>query len=255
MPLALGVLAFLLLATFARSGSASAPSAPVGPAPSDPKLAIDGRRVIIHVPTNADPRRVVVYLHGHGQSVDGVARTLAPIFDASLAPGKRAIVIFPQLADGDPGTLAVDGALRRLIDESLRAVGASYGPATHVSVLAHSGGYLPAAALLDRGGVSVAAVALLDALYGHEDAFERFATRPGVRFGNVFGPTTEGKSIALAERLRARLGTRAFLDVTGATPLSTALAHPVATIRTREPHTLVPQATIATVMQAFYGVR
>jgi hypothetical protein len=81
------------------------------------------------------------------------------------------------------------GALSSL----LRAVD-SAGP---VAIMAHSGGYLATAILL-RDSTIVKKVGLLDALYGEVSTFRSFLSR-SQRFINIYGPSTEEKSIALLD--------------------------------------------------------
>ena len=113
----------------------------------------------------------------------------------------------------DPGRLAADGALRSLVDEVLWRVGDAYGGLStarlvRTVVISHSGGFHAAAALATRGGLPVDELCLLDSLYGEEEAFFGFAdavlTEPGQRcLINLYGSSTERRSLALLARARA----------------------------------------------------
>lgn len=158
--------------------------------------------VAVHIPPGFDARRrpgVILYLHGWlgcvqaalgdvdtSCSEDGDPRpagNLATQLDASRA---NALLVALELRvdtpTGEPGQLAMPGAgralLRELFTEHLSgAIGfpLEVDALDRVVIIAHSGGYQAAAALLRFGDLPrVTEVVLLDALYGGEETFLDF---------------------------------------------------------------------------------
>lgn len=223
--------------------------APPLPPPSTRTLVVDGRRVFVQVPVGLQAPRTVVYLHGFGTSIDTVASRLAPLFAKAAHP---AVLVVPQLGPkSEPGTLGANtGALLRL----LKAVGA---PTAQVDVLAHSGGYQAAAAIVaGKGGVGieVSSVGLLDALYGQVDAFAAFARRGTTRhlasvYGTTVRPGTMGPSLTLAKAL-APLGPYVHTTPTS-TPQDAHLAARIAITATSVAHDAMPAVYGAAMIEAF----
>lgn len=154
--------------------------------------------VLVHSTTN--PVNVIIYFHGKGASISEVLNKLSNEFDKT-----DSIIIVPQLPPSSalPSDLSGSGGILKLLAcvrnsiPSLHDINPDY-----VVLMAHSGGYLSTAASLDRGGVGVSSVVLLDALYGNVDIFERFARGPHNKFINIYGPSTADNSISLASRLQ-----------------------------------------------------
>src|SRR5262249_3754956 len=141
------------------------------------------RRVLLHIPAHFDPNRpavMIVFFHGHGATLtrDVLARQQLPtqISDS----GVNAVLVAPQFAldagDSSPGKLWKPGAFAKFVAEAGAQLAKLYdNPAAEqkfanmpIVLIAYSGGYLPAAVSLQRGGVKgrVRGVVLLDALYG-----------------------------------------------------------------------------------------
>ncbi|WP_421995304.1 alpha/beta hydrolase [Reyranella sp.] len=152
------------------------------------------RRSLLFLPPGFDPRRpamIVVYFHGQGATLerDVVMRQAVPRQVAES--GRNAVLVAPQLAydaaDSSAGNFWKPGHFAAFVDEAAerlmrlygdRAVGRTFNLAP-VVIVAYSGGYLPAAYALDRGGAThrVKGVILLDALYGDEDKFAAWVAR------------------------------------------------------------------------------
>jgi hypothetical protein len=150
------------------------------------------RRSLLYLPPGFDPRRpvlMVLYLHGQGATLerDVMARQAVPRQVAES--GQNIALIAPQLAvdagDSSAGNFWRAGHFATYVDEASerlmrlygdRAAGRAFNLAP-VVVVAYSGGYLPAAYALERGGAGhrVKGVILLDALYGDEDKFAGWA--------------------------------------------------------------------------------
>lgn len=206
-------------------------------------VVVNGRKVLVHVPKGGSKRtRIVLYFHGFGQTVEGL-QALMVAFDRAKTP---AILIAPQLGPkSEPGDLAIAGGVAAL----LRGLGLA--PAS-IDVVAHSGGYTAAAAAIALGGVPVASVGLLDALYGKLEVFLEFVKKPSTRhFINVYGPTTADLSVALANDAKTA-GVPSKL-VTLPSPSATSLAlgaHKMVTEATLVVHVSVPETYGAAMIDA-----
>jgi pimeloyl-ACP methyl ester carboxylesterase len=162
------------------------------------------------------PVEVVVYLHGWNAclaNVVGSTPAACPPETTVHAPydilgqfersGRRAALIVPQLrydaAAGDPGQFATQGGFAAFLREVQERMG--MGPIDGVTLYAHSGGYQAAAAILNRGGVGIKGVVLLDALYGNVDTFARFA--PIGKFVSLYTAGTAANNQTLAAQVDA----------------------------------------------------
>jgi hypothetical protein len=127
---------------------------------------------------------VDVLVHFHGHNTTAAEAVVAHALREQVTDSKQNLVLLvPQgpvhAADGSPGKLDHPRGLRRLLAEAIgvlathhaaRELGDAALPSRPelgmVALSAHSGGYRPAAACLDHGGVDVREVYLFDALYG-----------------------------------------------------------------------------------------
>lgn len=253
--------------------------------------------VIVHAAPGFDrrqPLQLVVFLHGYSACVrvlmgrgDTACKpndVLRPGWDLGRyhdAAHTNTLWIVPQLAylkrDGHPGAFVRDGAFRAFLEELLRGPLAvplggvrSLRDVARVDVIAHSGGYRAALAVLERGGLSprvLRSVVLFDALYGETSSFAREIERRSVaespRDGTqsaVFHfvdislpngvPSRESRS--LAQRLLRSLGPA---RVTTALPLQIVEAietHPIVIATGTPPHRLVPATHLAEVLGALH---
>jgi hypothetical protein len=174
------------------------------------------RRSLLYLPAGFDvhrPALIVLYLHGQGSMLerDVIARQGVP---RQLAEsGLNAALVAPQLAvdasDSSAGNFWKPGHFARYVDEAAerlmrlhgdRAAGAAFNRAA-VVIVAYSGGYLPTAYALDRGGAGhrVRGVILMDALYGDEDKFARWvaARRRQVFLLSAYTDSTRDENAAL----------------------------------------------------------
>ncbi len=195
--------------------------------------------VLLHVPATFDPRRpphLVVFFHGHGSSVDRVVSDME--LTRQLAQADiNAVLVAPQFAreaaDSSPGKFWQPGVFARFLDEAaLRltdAIAASRAERPAVTaalrrapviLVAFSGGYKPAAFVLERGGAGsrIAGVLLLDALYGEEERYARWfaGARRRAFLTSLYTDSTAAQQAILIERLRAR-------RITSATALPAAI--------------------------------
>lgn len=158
--------------------------------------------VVVHVPAGFDAAHrpgVVVYFHGwmgcaaaamgasdapcqEGGDPRTPSNLAAQIDDARVNAIVVAVELRPDMPTGEPGRLAMPGGLRLLLHEVLSArlppilgCAVDVDALDRVVVMAHSGGYLAAASVLETGDVpQITEVVLLDALYGADDVFERW---------------------------------------------------------------------------------
>jgi hypothetical protein len=153
------------------------------------------RRSLLYLPPGYNPglpSLIVLYLHGQGATLerDVIGRQAIP--RQVIESGQNVALVAPQLAvdaaDSSAGNFWKPGHLARYIDEAAERLMRLYGDkragphfnAAPVVIVAYSGGYLPAAWSLARGGATfrVKGVILMDALYDSEEMFaEWVATR------------------------------------------------------------------------------
>jgi hypothetical protein len=146
--------------------------------------------VLISVPpglTDAGGVHVVTHFHGHNAVLERTVPAQAIVEQASLS-GRDAVLIVPQgpydEASGDFGQLMDDGGHERLVRDVIAVLyrdGFVTRPAPGLQVLtAHSGGYQATAAVVEGGGLPIAAVHLFDALYANFGTFGQYALDGGV---------------------------------------------------------------------------
>ena len=137
------------------------------------RLATPAGPVRVWVPAGYDPSTAatVVYVHGYKRSADSVWTTSA-LPDQFRASGRNALFIVPTTADSDRAPLRW-GSLAALLAEVERAGFAR--PAGPVVAIGHSGAYRTLSRWVDTPGLT--SLVLLDALYGQDEAFARFARR------------------------------------------------------------------------------
>lgn len=194
---------------------------------------------LVYVPAGIDkraPLRVAVFFHGWNGcaasvSADvptpchegGTRRGALGLISSVRRSGTPTVLIVPQLRmearSSASGQLGREGGLRALVSEVLEQMTPQLGTHTvddlgHVTLAAHSGGYVTALAALQRGGVAVDTVALFDAFYtgggeffawitDHQEDFRATAERPK-RFVSAFRTDggTAGASLSLWRSLR-----------------------------------------------------
>jgi hypothetical protein len=261
----------------------------------------------VHVPAGFDASRqpgVVLYFHGWNGCVaaslgnedapcseDGDPRTASGLAEQIDQAHVNALLVAVELRvdlpTGEPGQLAMPGALHELLSELFSEHLA--GPLgcmldvdalDRIVVIAHSGGYQAAASAIRYGGLAqMSEVVLLDSLYGADDVFaewvEQAAESAGARLRFVDLYTSAGGTVdrsrtlaAVARRAAggftgvvydddAILGTPLDLSAAGrsATNLSDGalaqrLARPVVFQRVPLEHSQLPRAYFRTLVRA-----
>jgi hypothetical protein len=170
-----------------------------------------------------NPGDLVIFFHGNEATLtrDVIDRQQAP---RQLADsGLNGVLIAPQMAvdaaDSSAGRFWQPGALAAFLDEAEGKLAGLYPDAPRgafrrmpVILVAYSGGYLPTAFALARGGATerVRGVVLLDALYGEEDKFADWIARAHDRafFVSAYSKSSHDQNEALRARL-AREGINA----------------------------------------------
>jgi hypothetical protein len=204
------------------------------------------KRALLFMPKGFDVRRpglIVVFLHGNRatleRDVGGRQRVAAQIAEANV----NAVLVAPQLAinanDSSAGRFWESYGFAQFIGEAGAHLARLHGDkrtrktfaTLPVVIVAYSGGYVPAAWALHKGGsdARVIGVLLLDALYGEVDKYADFIDRrPNAFFVSAYTASSargnESLQQYLAERehpfatsLPSRLqGTVAFLRTSGA---------------------------------------
>jgi hypothetical protein len=233
-------------ADLALTADAAAPPADLSPAPARTvTLSLDAGAypptpahpsALVYIPSGFDPTpplNVIVYIHGWSNCVDNIVRDAgtectagggtrnayqlaAQLEDAH----KNAILLCPEVAfdaqTSAPGTLSQQGAFAALLAETLAdlepALGQHFTLADVGTVVvgSHSGGYIAAAGIAQRGGVPVHEVWLFDSLYGNFTDYDNWvqadlpglAATPRRRFADVYtqGAGTYANSQAMADR-------------------------------------------------------
>lgn len=251
--------------------------------------------VLVHVPesfTGHGPLNIVVYLHGwnncirvtagneDGSCSDGAAiRTGMDVVRQFDIAARDAILLIPQLAFDQAtvraGRLETQDGFRRMLEEVLARpeVTTTLGsPRTlaeigRVTLFAHSAAYVPAAAMLARGGVDIHDVFLLDALYrnlppfanwAHAHARELLPDVPAYRHFAIIYTDSEGtgaNSRALINDLSMNVPPllqerTVWSNRTAAPPLAQDLSKPIVLQRTETPHVLIPRSFLAQLLIA-----
>jgi hypothetical protein len=242
---------------------------------------------VVHAPAGFDPRaplHLVVFLHGYSgcaevlmrsgptrcRPADDVERDGWDLATQHDAAGTNTLFVIPQLAfmrrDGDPGCFARPGCFRRFVEELLARTLAAQLGASHtlddvgsITLVAHSGGFEAALAILERGDVEtkVRGVVLLDALYGGAERFAdwlRGRRKAGVdaRLVSVYtgSGNTRRESRELLGRVRRMFGKRSVAQ-TDTKGIAAELAHTSLVIApSRAAHKLVPEQHLAQLLAA-----
>lgn len=193
---------------------------------------------IVYVPPGLAPGdrlSVVVFVHGWDGCAAAVSsdvsvpcreggprRGALGLVTAFRAAGVRALLVVPQMAferrSSSPGQWSRPGVFRLFLQEVLDALVTKVGSQRvddlgRVVLAAHSGGYVSALTVLDKGGVPVDQMALFDAFYtgvaqvaqwveGNVVRFDAAHPRP-MRFVSAFRDSETGSaSRALARRVQ-----------------------------------------------------
>jgi hypothetical protein len=180
------------------------------------------RRTLLHIPRGFDLRRpalLVVFLHGHGATLqrDVIERQRVP--EQVSEGGVNAVLAAPQLAydaaDSSAGKLWEKGGFQRFLEETSAELAKLHGDARSkavfdslpIVIVAYSGGYMTAASCIRQGGAGgrVRGVVLLDALYGDIDTFASWiSSRQKAFFLSAYASSTRAHNAELVQILKGR---------------------------------------------------
>lgn len=152
------------------------------------KETYNDRRVLLHIPGGFDANRpgvIIVFFHGHGATLERDVLNRQQVPAQISASGMNAVLVAPQFAvdaaDSSVGRFGEPGGFGRFIGEAAYKLARLNGEPSSarkfakmpIVIVAYSGGYLPAAWSVARGGLKnrVRGLVLLDALYGELDKF------------------------------------------------------------------------------------
>lgn len=226
---------------------------------------------LVYAPPGFDPDRpfaVFVYFRGWGSCVTvlagseparcspgGRTKTPSDLMGQVDRSGANVLLVMPEWPierdSSDPGALAREGGFRAMLDEIMVDVlSPAFGRAVRlegaskVVLAAHSGGYLPLAAALSRGGLPRQDdVLLLDAFYGGDAPFLAHARRGG-RIATLYtSGATERHSRSLADSLGVPV-------ITAGSPLTEAQwRQPVIVAKTTIDHSRIPLRMVQSWLQ------
>lgn len=158
------------------------------------------RRSLLYLPQGFDPAKpvlILLYLHGNGATLERDVAVRQAVPRQVAESGQNVALVAPQFAvdaaDSSAGNFWRGGHFAKYLDEAAERLMRLYGNRSagrglnlaSVVVVAYSGGYLPAAYALERGGANhrIKGVILMDALYGEEAKFAAwFAARRSQAF-------------------------------------------------------------------------
>ncbi len=205
-------------------------------------------RTLLHIPRGFDVRRpalMVVFLHGHGATLQRDVMERQRVPEQVSEAGINAVLVAPQLAsdaaDSSAGKLWEPGGFQRFLEEASAELTKLHGDPRSkamfdrmpIVIVAYSGGYMTAASCIRHGGTGerVRGVVLLDALYGDIDTFAGWiSTRQKAFFLSAYANSTRAHNTELAEILKAR-------DVAYKTKLQGALRGGSVTFISTDPET------------------
>src|ERR1700704_172718 len=180
------------------------------------------QRVLLHIPKGFDPRRpalMVVFFHGNEATLARDVGERQAVPRQVTESGLNAVLVAPQFAvnalDSSAGRFWEPGVFAQFVREAGERLTELYGDArargtfhaAPVVVAAYSGGYNPAAFVLQSGRADdrLRGVALFDALYGEYDKFAGWLEkRPPAFFVSTFGKASREENATLQRMLTAR---------------------------------------------------
>jgi len=179
-------------------------------------------RVLLYIPKGFDLRRpslMVIFFHGHRATIDRDVRDRQRVPAQIAASGLNAVLVAPQFAvnapDSSAGRFWERGAFGRFLGEAAQELGRMHGDpravraftSIPVVIVAYSGGYLPTAWSLVRGGAEkrLRGVVLFDALYGELDTFANWIKSDrSAFFVSSYTKSTQSRNIELQHILAGR---------------------------------------------------
>ena len=180
------------------------------------------RRALVFIPKGFDARRpglIVVFLHGHRATIERDVRDRQKVADQIAAANANAVLVAPQFAvnasDSSAGRFWESYGFARFLGEAGAHLARLHGDkrtrktfaTLPVVVVAYSGGYVPAAWALHKGGTDkrVIGVLMLDALYGEVHKYADWIARhPTSFFVSAYTSSSARGNQALRDLLAER---------------------------------------------------
>lgn len=164
------------------------------------------------------PSAIVVYFHGNGAILDRDVVQRQAIVDQLEASGLNAPLVAPQFAvdaqDSSAGRFWQPGAFPAFMAEASTRLASLYGAAkakkvfdtVPIVLIAYSGGYNPAAYVLEDGYSRIKGVMLLDAVFADEDKFAAWIAKhhKGAFFFSAYTKSSEPGNVALQNILQSK---------------------------------------------------
>jgi hypothetical protein len=180
------------------------------------------RRALLYIPRGFDARRpalIVVFFHGNEATLTRDVRNRQQVPRQLAESGLNAVLVAPQFAvnalDSSAGRFWEPGVFLEFLKEATerltelhgdeRARGAFFD--APVVIVAYSGGYHPAAFILQAGRVDgrLRGLILLDALFGDVEKFaDWLGRRPPAFFVSAFGKAARSENASLQRMLTER---------------------------------------------------
>lgn len=178
------------------------------------------RRVLLAVPPNFHAARgaIVVFLHGNLAELERDVVRRQRVVAQFVASKFNAALVVPQFArdalDSSAGHFWDTRGFARFMAEAEDQLSSMTGQSVEglaarpIVLVAYSGGYNAAAAIVSRGGVEprLKGLILLDALYAEEGTFAEWLQRGNGRafFFSAYSPSSAAGNLALQDDLRTR---------------------------------------------------
>lgn len=178
-------------------------------------------RTLFHIPANFDIRRpavIVVFLHGHGATLDRDVHLRQKLPEQISQSGVNAVLVAPQLAvdaaDSSAGRFWQTGGFAKFMGEAAQSLGKLHGgknavrafTSMPVIIVSYSGGFQAAAYAIEKGGLKrrVRGLVLMDSLYGELDRFTAWLkSDPGAFLVSTYLGSTQDHNAEFARRLTA----------------------------------------------------
>ena len=185
-------------------------------------VSFSDSRALVHIPKGFDARRpglIVVFLHGHRATLERDVRDRQKVADQIAEANVNAVLIAPQFAvnasDSSAGRFWESYGFARFLGEAGEHLTRLHGDTRTrktfatlpVVVVAYSGGYVPAAWALHKGGTDkrVLGVLMLDALYGEVHKYADWIARhPNAFFVSAYTSSSAKGNEALQSLLADR---------------------------------------------------
>ena len=180
------------------------------------------RRVLLHIPPQFDvnqPGVIIVFFHGNGATLGRDVRDRQQVPRQVAESGLNAVLVAPQFAvnalDSSAGRFWQPDGFPQFLQEAGERLTELYGDerargafaAAPLVIAAYSGGYYPAAFIVEAGRVDerLRGLILFDALFGDFDRFAAWLGRhPAAFFVSAYGKSARDENATFQRMLAER---------------------------------------------------